>query len=144
MPDQPKVVIIRINSPPAFNPNNKTKLIFFALPNGNSIEWTAGKKTSATDDWHYDIQHIAAQTRFLRDNVRDENIILVYLCTRQNSWPAWKKAYPDYAQRIPALIDSVSNLFKVLKPKLILSSHSGGGSFIFGYLDGVKKIPGNV
>jgi hypothetical protein len=142
--DRPKDVIIRINFPPAFNPKHRTKLIFFALPNGNSIEWTAGKKTSANDDWHYDIQHIAAQTRFLRDHLPEENIILVYLCTRQKSWPAWKKAYPDYALRIPALIDSISNLFKLLKPKLILSSHSGGGSFIFGYLDGVKKIPKNI
>jgi hypothetical protein len=142
--DQPTDVIIRIVAPPVFNPKHRTKLIFFALPNGNSIEWTAGKKTLVTDDWHYDIQHIAAQTRFLRVNTPDENIILVYLCTHQKSWPAWKKANPDYAQRIPALIDSVSNLFRLLKPKLILSSHSGGGSFIFGYLDGVSNIPKTV
>lgn len=142
--DQPKDVIIRVNFPAAFNPKNKTKLLFFALPNGNSLEWTAGKKVSANDDWHYDIQHIAAQTRFLRANAPDENIILIYLCTHQKSWPAWKKAYPDYARLIPALIDSVSSLFKVLKPKLILNSHSGGGSFIFGYLDGMKNIPANV
>lgn len=142
--DQPKDVIIRINFPSVVNPRHITKLLFFALPNGNSIEWTAGKKVSANDDWHYDIQHIAAQTRFLRAALPDENIILVYLCTRQKSWPAWKKAYPDYAQRIPALIDSVSNIFKALKPRLILSSHSGGGSFIFGYLDGVTRIPANV
>jgi hypothetical protein len=142
--DQPQDVVIGINFPQAFNPKNKTKLIFFALPNGNSIEWTAGKKTSATDDWHYNIQHIAAQTRFLRANMPNENLILVYLSTRQKSWPAWKKQYPDYAQRIPAIIDSVSNIFKVLKPGLILNSHSGGGSFIFGYLDGVNTIPDNV
>lgn len=142
--DQPRDVIIRINAPGDIDTRKKTRLIFFALPNGNSIEWTAGKKFLAGDDWHYNIQHIAAQTRYLREQEPDHNIILVYLCTRQKSWPAWKKQYPDHAQRIPKLVDSVSGLFKMLKPKLTLNSHSGGGSFIFGYLDGVQNIPDNV
>ncbi len=139
--DRPRDVVININFPAAFKPKCTTKLIFFALPNGNSIEWTAGKKMLPGDDWHYDIQHIAAQTRFLRANAPEQNVILVYLCTRQKSWPTWKMQYPDYAQRIPKLIDSVTNLFKELKPKIILNSHSGGGSFIFGYLDGLVEIP---
>src|SRR5262245_23647564 len=40
-----------------------TRLIIFATPNGNTIEQTLGAKMTEALDWHYDIQHIAAQTR---------------------------------------------------------------------------------
>ncbi len=141
--DDPADVIIHINAPEAslLDPNKKTRLIYFALPNGNSIEWTAGKKMREGDDWHYDIQHIAAQTRYLRKNLTDYNIITVYLATKQKSWPAWKKTYPDYAERIQTLFNSINKRFSNLNPLITLNSHSGGGSFIFGYLDGVKSIP---
>lgn len=139
--DDPQDVIIHINSPELPDKRKKTKLIYFALPNGNSIEWTAGKKITAGDDWHYDIQHIAAQTRYLRDKLPNYNIITIYLATKQKSWPAWKKAYPDYAHRIQTIVNSLNNRFANLKPTVTLNSHSGGGSFIFGYLDGVDYIP---
>ena len=42
------------------------------------------------------------------------------------------------------IIDSISHLFKNYEPEIILNSHSGGGSFIFGYLDAVENIPGYV
>ncbi|MEJ7692530.1 hypothetical protein [Daejeonella sp.] len=144
--DKPTDVIIHINAPRAdlINSRKKTRIIFFALPNGNSIEWTAGKKMAAGDDWHYDIQHIAAQTRYLRNKLDDFNIITVYLATKQKSWPAWKKAYPDYPVLIQSLFGAVNARFASLNPMITLNSHSGGGSFIFGYLDGVTDIPLNI
>lgn len=142
--DQPADVIVHINAPANPDPRRPTKLIYFALPNGNSIEWTAGKKMTEGDDWHYDIQHIGAQTRYLRYYLNKENIITVYLATKQKSWPAWKKAYPDYAARIQELVSSVNQRFVSLKPKITLNSHSGGGSFIFGYMDGVDDISKDV
>ena len=39
-----KEVTININSPLHLNSKGKTYLVIFALPNGNSIEWTKGKK----------------------------------------------------------------------------------------------------
>jgi len=143
MVDQPKDVIIHINAPAdnLIDPKKKTKLIFFTLPNTNSIEWTAGKKMQAGDDWHYDIQHIAAQTRYLRVNMKDFNIIVVYLGTRQQSWPAWKRVYPEYTPIIKGIVDSVYNRFAYLKPQVTLNGHSGGGSFIFSYLDAIAEIP---
>jgi hypothetical protein len=62
-----KDVILSINAPEKFNKKGKTYLVLFALPNGNSIEWTKGKKMKPGDDWHFDIQHIAAQTRLVRN-----------------------------------------------------------------------------
>jgi len=142
--NEPKDVTICINAPLHFNKKGETYLVLFALPNGNSIEWTKGKKTKPGDDWHFDIQHIEAQTRFVRNLDRKNNYIVAYLMAEQKSWPAWKRATPGSFQLIKNIVDSLSDLFKDHHPKIVLNGHSGGGSFIFGYLDAVEKIPDNI
>jgi len=137
-------VRISINAPLKLNPKGKTYLVFFALPNGNSIEWTKGKKIEAGDDWHFDIQHISAQTRFVRDLDKRNSYIVVYLMVKQKSWPAWKRTTGNSIQLIKEIIDSTAYLFKEYSPKIVLDGHSGGGSFIIGFLDAVKKIPVNI
>lgn len=139
-----KNVIININAPLLFNSKAKTYLVFYALPNGNSIEWTKGKKLKAGDDWHFNIQHIAAQTRYVRAVDRKNNYITVYTMAEQKSWPTWKKSTPDSIYLIKKIVDSITNIFAAYNPVIILSSHSGGGSFIFGFLDAVEKIPANI
>lgn len=140
----PDSVTININAPLHFNKKGKTFLVLFALPNGNSIEWTKGKKIKAGDDWHFDIQHIAAQTRFVRELDKKNNYIVVYLMADQKSWPAWKRATPGSLSLIKNLVDTLTGQFKEYHPKIVLNGHSGGGSFIFGYLDAVEKIPDNI
>jgi len=142
--NEPKDVTIYINAPLHFNKKEETYLVLFALPNGNGIEWTKGKKMKPGDDWHFDIQHIAAQTRFVRNLDKRNNYIVAYLMAEQKSWPAWKRANAGSFQIIKNIVDSLSDLFKAYHPKIVLNGHSGGGSFIFGYLDGVKKIPENI
>ena len=142
--DQWKNVTININAPISFNRKGKTYLIFYALPNGNSIEWTKGKKMKAGDDWHFDIQHIAAQTRYVRNIDKRNNYIVAYLMAEQKSWPTWKRTTPDSIYLVKNIIDSITNIFKTYTPKIVLNGHSGGGSFIFGFFDAVKEIPGNV
>lgn len=142
--NEPNDVTICINAPLHFNKKGDTHLILFALPNGNSIEWTKGKRMMANDDWHFDIQHIAAQTRFVRNLDKKNNYIVAYLMTEQKSWPAWKRATPGSSQLIKNIVDSLADLFKEHHVKIVLNGHSGGGSFIFGYLDGVEKIPENI
>lgn len=139
-----KNVVININAPLQFNPKAKTYLVFYALPNGNSIEWTKGKKLKAGDDWHFNIQHIAAQTRYVRAVDRKNNYITVYTMAEQKSWPAWKKSTPDSIYLIKKIVDSITNIFAAYNPAIVLSSHSGGGSFVFGFLDAVEKIPANI
>lgn len=137
--------LIKINLPSGgLDPRKKTWLVFYALPNGNSIEWTMGKKISGNDDWHFDIQHIAAQTRYIRSVASDRNVVVVYLANELKSWPAWKRSRTDGPQEIRRIVDSITNSFAVYKPEIILNSHSGGGSFLFGYLDAVKEIPDQV
>lgn len=135
---------ININAPLHFNKKGKTVLALFALPNGNSIEWTKGKKMKPGDDWHFDIQHIAAQTRFVRDLDKKNNYIVAYLMADQKSWPYWKRTTPSSKVKIQRLVDSLAGMFAEYHPKIILNGHSGGGSFIFGYLDVIEKIPDNI
>ncbi len=142
--DQWKNVLVHINAPLRLDPKKRTYLIFYALPNGNSIEWTKGKKMQPGDDWHFDIQHIAAQTRFVRTLNKKNNYVIAYLMTTQKSWPAWKRATPDSLQLIKNIIDSITGIFQYFDPAVILNSHSGGGSFIFGFLDAVQEIPNNI
>jgi hypothetical protein len=127
----------------------KKKLyIIYALPNGNTTAQTAGKKMEEGDGWHFDIQHIAAQSEFIRKKLKDRSVIVVYLENKYKSWPLWKQKHPDYAVRIPAILNKVINAGKDLRedkePEVYLNGHSGGGSFIFGYLAGVDTIPSMV
>jgi hypothetical protein len=142
--NQWKDVILNINAPLQLKQSAKTYLVFFALPNGNSIEWTKGKKLKEGDDWHFDIQHIAAQTRYVRQLDKKNNYIIVYAMAAKKSWPAWKRSTPDSIFIIKNIVDSISNLFKNYQPEIILNGHSGGGSFIFGYLDAVEHIPASI
>lgn len=139
-----KDVIININAPLPLKQKSKTYLVFFALPNGNSIEWTKGKNLKEGDDWHFNIQHIAAQTRYVRGLDKKNNYIVVYTMTAKKSWPAWKKNTPDSIYIIKNIVDSISHLFKAYHPEIVLNGHSGGGSFIFGYLDAVENIAAGI
>lgn len=136
-----------INLPDSLHRLKKSKkllLIFFALPNGNSIEWTMGKTMTPGDDWHYDIQHIAAQTRFIREQMKDRQVVVAYMANELKSWPAWKRQQADGPAEIKRMIDSIAGIFHSFRTELVLNSHSGGGSFLFGYLDAVPSIPREV
>ncbi len=129
---------------PAEMPGKKTIVTFFALPNGNSTEQTMGNKMQPGDDWHFDIQHIRAQTRFIRKQLTGTNFVVIYLENNYKSWPTWKQKHPDYKQSIPHLIDSLTGMIPGKHKEIFLNGHSGGGSFIFGYLAGVEQIPTSV
>ena len=112
--------------------------IIYALPNGNSIEWTMGKQKDDTDDWHYHIQYLDAQINWLRDNT-PERYIIAYLEAPQLSWPAWKADHEDHAQMIHDLFDRLSKLYP--QARVMLNSHSGGGSLINGLIETQGAIP---
>ena len=136
--------LIEIDLPDILLAKRKTLLIFYALPNGNSIEWTRGKAMQPGDDWHFDIQHIAAQTRWLQQVLTGHNIIVAYMSNHLKSWPAWKKQLLNGPLEIKRIVDSITGMFAGYRPEVMLNSHSGGGSFIFGYLDAVEQIPDQI
>jgi len=119
-----------------------TLLVVYTLPNGNTIEHTSGRRTQTNEDWHYNIQHIAAQTRFVRERLPEVNIVVAYLEAGGLTWPNWRKKHGDDA--IPKIIQSLQSTVDTTPCRTVLSSHSGGGSFIFGYLNAVSNVPPNI
>lgn len=138
-------VRIAVDAPARMDKRKPTKLIFYALPNGNTIEWTAGKRLYAGDDWHYDIQHITAQTRFLREKVKKYNFVVVYLMAAGKSWGAWRSQHKeDKTEILPAIVDDITAMYAPYRSSVVLSSHSGGGYFIFEYIRALDTIPDKV
>jgi hypothetical protein len=139
-------VRVVINSPPAseFTPGKPVKLVLYALPNGNTIEQTAGHRLRPGDDWHFDIQHIAAQTRWLRAADTNHLWVIAYLEAASKSWPAWRKQHTNSSALILELVEQLAVRFTNHATQLILTGHSGGGSFTFGYLNSIEDIPDRV
>jgi len=137
-------VRVQVNAPAvdSSGPREKPLLVFYALPNGNTIEQTVGKQMGPGDDWHFNIQHIGAQTRFLRHALPDRSITIAYLENSLKSWPAWRRKFGD--QQIPEILETVKRLVPGPGTDIVLSGHSGGGSLIFGYLNTVEKIPNQI
>ncbi|MDB6058367.1 MAG: hypothetical protein JWO95_2211 [Verrucomicrobiales bacterium] len=135
-------VRIVVDAPSPMPPGKNMTLVFYALPNGNTIEQTIGKRTKEGDDWHFNIQHIGAQTRYLRNRFPNQTLVVAFLENNLKSWPTWRKKHGDAG--IPALFDSVKKQFPNRKIETVLAAHSGGGSLIFGYLNSVTNIPDDI
>ncbi len=124
-------------------PKQPTDLIFYALPNGNSTAETMGRPLRADSSvgWRYDIQHIAAQTRALRTRGLP-GAVVVYLEADGKSWPSWraKLGYPAANARIVAMLDSLRHVLGD-PPHVTLTGHSGGGSLMFGFIEGQSALP---
>jgi hypothetical protein len=139
-------VRVILNMPGDFDPARPTQLIIYATPNGNTAEQTLGARLEPGMDWHFDIQHVAAQVRKFRQVDTSQNIVVACLEAENKSWPAWRKSRPDHGKQIRAIIDELSQA--VHGPdgskSMTLTGHSGGGSFIFGYLNGGDAIGNDI
>lgn len=131
-------VVVDDPYPPEGIFDSPRNLIIYALPNGNSIEWTMGKQKNDRDDWHFNIQYIDAQIKWLRDNTH-QRYTLAYLEAPNLSWPAWKKSHSDHGKMITLLMDSLRTQYPGARVYLI--SHSGGGSLINGFIETREEIP---
>jgi hypothetical protein len=134
---------IHVNSPVDAHsaPARATRLIVYALPNGNTIEQTLGCRMAEGLDWHYDIQHVAAQVRLLREAVPDERIVLVCAEAGGLSWPNWRRTHADANANIARMLDDWRRRFAAPDCKVLLAGHSGGGSFLFGLIEAGDAIP---
>lgn len=137
-------VRVHVTAPPRLVPWKPTRLIVYATPNGNSIEQTLGCATAPGLDWHFDIQHVAAQVRTMRDQSPGENVVLACVEADGLSWPAWRRKYADAPARVKGVVEAVRDWLPVADVRLTLAGHSGGGSFLCAYLDAADAIPDAV
>jgi hypothetical protein len=129
-----------MNVPADFDPARQTHLILFATPNGNTVEQTLGCRLEQGADWHVDIQHISAQTRVWRRLNPERNIVLACVASEALSWPSWRQARKDNAAILAKIVDTLRGWLPS-KPTVTLACHSGGGSFLFGFINSADAIP---
>src|SRR5262249_43196649 len=118
------------NLPATFHPARPTRLVFYATPNGNTIEQTLGSEMADGTDWHFDIQHVAAQIRRLREVTPGENVALVVVEAEGLSFPAWRQRHPDNSAIIRRVVEAGCEMVPGSPVRVTLAGHSGGGSFL--------------
>lgn len=146
-------VVINYPSEGQYRKGKPVRLILYALPNGNTIEETEGRGgVLLPEEWRYNIQHIASQVRYLRENDKRFNYIVAYLEAAQKGWTLHAAEYPDSPELYKKLTDTIINIVRLSLPKIIssekisvaLTSHSGGGRFVFNLIKQAEKIPGFI
>lgn len=138
---EPGVRVV-INTPVPLDPAKPVRLILYGAPAGNTIEQTIGHRLKDGEDWHFDIQHVGAQLRWLRAREPETNLVVAYHQTDERSWVAWRRKHEDSSKRIGEIVDALRQRFP--GAKLVLTGHSAGGSFTFAYLDSVDRIPDDI
>jgi len=136
-------VLIHVNvpAPDRFDPALPVRLVVFALPNGNTIAQTIGCRMAEGIDWHFDIQHIGAQTRLVRSRLTDANLVVAYVQARHLSWPGWRRQHEQSGAAIVRLVETLRAEFPADSTTVELVAHSGGGSLLFGLIEQVPDIP---
>ena len=118
------------------------RLVLFATPNGNSIEQTLGCQAGAGIDGHFQIQHVAAQIRMLRDIDNEHELILAVVQAPKLSWPAFRKENSDAAAIIREIVETLKADCRA--DDIVLCCHSGGGAFLWEYIATVDAIPPDI
>ncbi len=130
-------------APATFDPRAPIELILYALPNGNTTAETMGRTMAPGVGWRHGIQHIAAQARALRA-LGHANAVVAYLETDGRSWPAWRRqlGYARANARIVGMVDQLRALAgDPARVRVTLAAHSGGGGFVFGFIEGQRAFP---
>ncbi len=136
---------VLVNAPlRGFGPDDRVLLILYALPNGSTIEETFGRSVTHEDEWRYGIQHIGAQSRFLRRVITDRTVVVAFLENSLRSWPAWSAGAASPSEECRMMVDRLTALFAPWQPEVVLSGHSGGGRFIFNYLNSRDEISSDI
>ena len=136
-------VTATIVAPSQLDKAKRVDLILYALPNGNTTAQTIGRRMVEGLDWHFDIQHIGAQTRALR-TMGMEQAVVVYLEADRRSWPLWRSSlgYERANTRIVEIVDQIRTAIGDPRDiSVTLTGHSGGGSFAWGFIDGQDALP---
>lgn len=137
-------VRVQASAPDDWRRGRRSHWILYALPNGNTIEQTSGRRARSHGEWRHEIQHVAAQLRWLRRRAPDRNWLVAFLEADGLSWPAWRRRVADGNGLIRELVREISDRTAMPMDSLTLTGHSGGGSFVFGFIDAGEAIPAAV
>ena len=74
----------------------------------------------------------------------DERIVLVCAEAPGLSWPTFRRTVPDANKKIAELVENWRKEFGDEDTKVTLTGHSGGGSFMFGVIEGSDEIPAYI
>ncbi len=118
------------------------QLVIFATPNGNTIEQTLGAEAQAGRDWHFDIQQIAAQTRLIRAIDKKRDTILAVVQAPKLSWPTFRSDHKQANELIRQLVNQLRE--ETQADELVLTCHSGGGSFLWGFIESADALPDHL
>lgn len=130
---------IFVNLPSTWGQNLPRELIIFATPNGNTIEQTLGCVTNPPLDRRHDLQHVMAQIRRVREIDSSREFALAVVQSPQLSWPAYRSSTPRAQTIIRELVESLQK--ELATEDVTLMAHSGGGSFITGYINAHEQLP---
>lgn len=119
-----------------------TRVLVFALPNGNTLEETLGCAPAEDRHWRFGIQHIAAQMRMLRSLLPEERIVLIAVEAKGLTWPNWRATHEGANAIIAEKLSAWRERFGGPAAKVTLACHSGGGSFLWGVIEGNDTLPG--
>ncbi len=131
-------VRVLINAPAELEADRRV-LVLYATPNGNTLEQTLGSVSAPGRDWHFDIQHVAAQVRRLREIDTTQDVVLAVAQAPKLSWPAFRRDEPSAGKIIRELVASLAE--ECSADAVVLACHSGGGSFLWGYMNEFDAIP---
>jgi hypothetical protein len=131
-------VRVFVNAPAELEADRRV-LVLYATPNGNTLEQTLGSASGPDRDWHFDIQHVAAQVRRLREIDTTQDVVLAVVQAPKLSWPAFRRDEPNAGKIIRQLVTSLAE--ECSADAVVLACHSGGGSFLWGYMNEFDAIP---
>ncbi len=114
-------------------------LVIFATPNGNTLEETLGCLSSRQLSWRFDIQHVAAQMRWLRHQDQETDYIVAVVQAPQLSWPEFRRSNPDSNGWISKFVETIKD--EVSATEVVMACHSGGGSFLWGWMNAHEELP---
>ncbi len=140
----PDPLRVHVNAPGNFDHKKPTRVVVFALPAGNTIEQTIGTTKKDGQDWHFEIQQIAAQTRKLRESSPGENIVVAYVEAPRLNPGAWHKDQVGRGEIIGQLANDIKSKIGAPNATIDFSSHSAGRSLVNSYLDETPQIPVDV
>jgi len=120
------------------------QVVFFATPNGSTIEQTLGCRAAPGVDWRHDVQHVAAQVRALRAFAPQANVALLCAEAEGLSWPAWRARHGGGGAGVRAIVARALAALPARDADVALCAHSGGGSFLWAFIEDGGEIPAYV